>query len=308
MVITPIIQIYLPPVPNREEEFGEIGEFAYDYVQLLRRPEEDLGEIEFDTTEPRLIPNPSAEVSIFHRQIPGARPTSKRPGRPRRIVYRCYCQEAIESTYTSQYIAGVAFAVTAFVKHASISYYHLRIIYCLLAMNTTIGLVTNFGTASKINFWPRGERKSGLKWKMIDLVLPCNLIILFGFSIYLFCNKDEKFSNCYKHKLGPAVGTLVWFALLAFASFWGRSALSALQHVLFGIHVSGFVAFQSWQIQDLARTFRTKTPEPGQPDERSFTFGQILVLFMIVPLIGDFSAALIGIAPFQNLILNASIC
>lgn len=246
--------------------------------------------------------------------------------RRRRIVYRCYCQEAIESTYTSQYIAGVAFAVTAFVKHASISYYHLRIIYCLLAMNTTIGLVTNFGTASsKIRFRLGFDRKNnhgGSKWKMIDIILPFNMLILLAFSIYLFINnnKDERFSNCYKHKIGPAVGTLVWFLVLAIASYKGGGpARSALQHFWFSILISGFVAFQTWQIQDLARTFRTKSPEPGQPDERSFTFGQILVLFMIVPLIGDFLAALIGMykyntAPIYSKFfffffkLNASIC
>lgn len=30
-------------------------------------------------------------------------------------------------------------------------------------------------------------------------------------------------------------------------------------------------------------------------DENAFTFGQILVLFMVVPLIGDFTAALMGV-------------
>lgn len=164
-------------------------------------------------------------------------------------------------------------------------------------MNTTIGLVTNFGTASNIRnrlaYNPGG--KIGSKWKMIDIILPSNMAILLAFSIYLFLDKDEKFSNCYKYKLGPAVGTLVWFSALAVVSYKGGGpARSAFQHFWFSILVSGFVAFQTWQIQDLASIFRTKTPEPGQPDERSFTFGQILVLFMIVPLIGDFLAALIG--------------
>lgn len=164
-------------------------------------------------------------------------------------------------------------------------------------MNTTIGLVTNFGTASNIRnrlaYNPGGKIYS--KWKMIDIILPSNMTILFAFSIYLFLDKDEKFSNCYKYKIGPAVGTLVWFSALAVASYMGGGpARSASQHFWFSILVSGFVAFQTWQIQDLASIFRTKTPEPGQPDERSFTFGQILVLFMIVPLIGDFLAALIG--------------
>lgn len=295
LVITPIVQIHLPLVPSSDYEIGEVGGLAYGYVELRRRPEENMGVIEFDTLRIEPAPlNPFAVISISPQT--GIRPASTRLQRPRRMVYRCYCKEAIESTYTSRYIAGVAFAVTAFVKHDSISYYHLRVIYCLLALNTTIGLVTNFGTASKIKFLLGISRKSGLKWKMIDLVLPCNMIILFGFSVYLFCKKDGKLSDCYKHRLGPAVGTLVWFLLLAIVSYGGGPARSALQHVWFSILVSGFVAFQGWQIQDLARTFRTKAREPGKPDERSFTVGQILVLFMIVPLISDFSAALIGIA------------
>ena len=240
----------------------------------------------------------SKKISTGTGRTPGIETETETERRRRRIVYRCYCQEAIESTYTSQYIAGVAFAVTAFVKHTSISYYHLRVIYCLLAMNTTIGLVTNFGMASsKLKFRLASHRKDGskMKWKMIDIILPFNSLILLAFSIYLFINKDEKFSTCYKHKLGPAIGTLAWFGVLAQASYRGGGpARSAFEHLFFTILVSGFVSFQSWQIQDLARIFRTKTPEPGQPDERSFTFGQILVLFMIVPLIGDFSAALIG--------------
>lgn len=265
LVITPIVKIYLPPVPNREYEIGEFE---------LLRPDEDLGDIELDSGT-------------------ASRPTTTILDGRRRIVYRCYCQEAIESTYTSQYIAGVAFAVTALVKHKSISYYHLRIIYCLLTMNTTIGIVTNFLRSSKLKYLASPDRKSGSRRKMIDVVLPCNIFVLVGFSIYLFL-KDENFSGCYKYKLGPAIGSLVWFILLAYMSYIFRSAVA---HVWFSILVSAFVAFQSWQIQDLGRTFRTKAPDPEQPDERSFTFGQILVLFMIVPLIGDFSAGLIGIAP-----------
>ena len=58
--------------------------------------------------------------------------------------------------------------------------------------------------------------------------------------------------------------------------------------------MAGFVAFQSWQIWVLTRTFRKKPVAQGDTDENAFTFGQILVLFMVVPLIGDFTAALMG--------------
>ena len=49
MVITPIVQIYLPRVPQNDGDVvGVGGEFGDDDAELLQRPEEDLGEIELD--------------------------------------------------------------------------------------------------------------------------------------------------------------------------------------------------------------------------------------------------------------------
>lgn len=48
MVITPIVQIYLPRVPQNDGGVGGGSEFGDDDAELLQRPEEDLGEIELD--------------------------------------------------------------------------------------------------------------------------------------------------------------------------------------------------------------------------------------------------------------------
>lgn len=222
------------------------------------------------------------------------------PGEPRRLIYRCYCREAIQDTYTSQYIAGIAFVVTAFVKINTISYYHLRVIYCLLAMNSIIGVASNFDRDSRLRFQFRAQDRPNRpkKWKMIDFVYTINLAVFLAFSVYIFVRQDQNFSRCYKHNRLLVFATWFWFFCLSGStSFRGRGFRSAAFWLLFFLAMVGFVGFQSWQIWVLTRTFRKKSVAPGDTDENKFTFGQILVLFMVVPLIGDFFAALMGIKP-----------
>lgn len=224
--------------------------------------------------------------------MPGA------PGECPRLVYRCYCREAIQSAYTSQYIAGIAFVVTAFVKIHTISYYHLRVIYCLLAMNTVIGVASNFDRDSRIHYL---LGFSGLqdrpKWKMIDFVYMINIAVFSAFSLYIILKRDQNFSSCYKHSRPMVFATWFWFlGLSGLTLFYRKRFRSAAFWLLFFLSIAGFVGFLSWQIWVLTSTFRKKSVAPGEVDESSFTFGQILVLFMVVPLIGDFTAALMGIS------------
>lgn len=212
-----------------------------------------------------------------------------------RLKYRCYCREAIQDTYTSQYITGVAFVVTAFVKINTVSYYHLRVIYCLLAMNSIIGVASNFDRDSRLRFWIRLNHRPK-SWKMIDFVYVVNLVVFFAFSIFIFVKQDQNFSRCYKHSRGMILATWFWFAFLCTSTFLnGNIKFRGAGIWLFiFLAMAGFVGFQSWQIWVLTRTFRKKEVAEGDTDENAFTFGQILVLFMVVPLIGDFTAALMG--------------
>lgn len=219
-----------------------------------------------------------------------------------RLVYRCYCREAVQNAYTSQYIAGIAFVVTAFVKHKTISYYHLRVIYCLLAMNSVIGVASNLDRSSKLRslLWlSRRQRTRQPKWKMIDFVYTINLAVFWAFSLYVFIKQDTNFSSCYKHNRIMIFATCLWFFWLSAMTLSSKKARpSAAVWLIFFLGVAGFVGFESWQIWVLTSTFRQRKSSgalPGMTDEKTFTFGQILVLFMIVPLVGDFTAAWMGI-------------
>lgn len=268
LVITPIVQLYIPIV-RPENELHEAGE-----VEL--------------TSSSRTPEQPQAVVQTI---APGA------PGEPPRLIYRCYCREAIQGAYTSQYITGVAFAVTAFVKINTISYYHLRVIYCLLAMNSIIGVASNFDRDSRLRFWARSSqaRVRPQSWKMIDFVYMINLVVFLAFSVYIFVKQDQNFSRCYKHNRILVFATWYWFfGLSGLTVIFGQRVRSAILWLVVFLAMAGFVAFQSWQIWVLTRTFRKKPVAQGDTDENAFTFGQILVLFMVVPLVGDFTAALMG--------------
>lgn len=268
LVITPIVQLYIPIV-RPEDEW------------------QDAGEVELESSS-RMPERPEA---IGQTIVPGA------PGEPSRLIYRCYCREAIQDAYTSQYITGIAFVVTAFVKINTISYYHLRVIYCLLAMNSIIGVASNFDRDSRLRFWMRSSR-AGVRpksVKMIDFVYVINLAVLLAFTVYVFVKQDPNFSRCYKHNRILVFATYFWFCGLSTLTLvFGKRVRSAILWLVVFLAMAGFVSFQSWQIWVLTRTFRKKAVAQGDTDENAFTFGQILVLFMVVPLIGDFTAALMG--------------
>lgn len=265
------------------------------YIPIVQPEDEwrEAGEVEL--TSSSRTPEQQRPEALGQTLVLGA------PGEPPRLIYRCYCREAIQDAYTSQYITGVAFVVTAFVKINTISYYHLRVIYCLLAMNSIIGIASNFDRDSRLRLWrSRWSRNAGggrpKSWKMIDFVYMINLAVFLAFSIFIFIKQDGNFSRCYKHNRILAFATWYWFFGLSGLTwiFGNRAIRSAFVWLGVFLAMAGFVAFQSWQIWVLTRTFRPKTVAQGDTDENAFTFGQILVLFMVVPLVGDFTAALMG--------------
>lgn len=275
LVITPIVQLYIPIVRPEEErqEAGELEHGAWPTELMIPLEARD---------EPPRINLRESMIRLEARD------------EPPRLVYRCSCREAVQNAYTSQYIAGIAFVVTAFVKKNSLSYYHLRVIYSLLAMNSVIGAVSTFDRDSRLAYLV-GGRYGAKKWKMIDFVYMINVAVFCAFAVYIFIKRDPNFSNCYKNNRPMVFATWFWFGGLCALTVlrWGffRSAAGWL---FFTLAVAGFVGFQSWQIWVLTRTFRKRAVAPGEADESTFTFGQILVLFMIVPLVGDFAAGMMG--------------
>ncbi len=258
LVITPIVQLYIPIIPAEEEQ-------------------QAVGQLDV--------------TSLEATSAPGV------PGKPPRMVYRCYCREAIQNTYTSQYIAGFAFAITAFVKNSSMSYYHLRVIYCLITMNSVIELASNFDRVSKLCF--RSNRRDRPNWKMIDLVYVINIAIVWAFTGYVGIKQDAQFVRCYEYNGTIIFVTWCWFSDLCLPTFIKRRRShlhSAGVWLTFFFLVAGLVGFLSSQIWVTTSTFQKRAVALGEADESTFTFGQIMVLFMVVPLIEDFTAAMISMS------------
>jgi hypothetical protein len=60
----------------------------------------------------------------------------------------CGLREAVVSTFTSQYVAGVAYIVVAFIRREETTYYHLRIIHGLCGINLVVGVVSEYNRRS----------------------------------------------------------------------------------------------------------------------------------------------------------------
>jgi hypothetical protein len=263
MVVTPIVGIYLPPVGAGDVPLQDLEE-----VQLI-------------------------EASGYDRREPGADP---------QYIYRCHCQEAVQDTYTSQYVAGLAFIVTAFLIETEISYYHFRVIHCIVSMHSTIGLMSNYHRQSFLSFLVRyitsyffGERPrwEDLKFKMIDFALLLNVVLLWAFTIFIPFHRDTCFDLCYKNDIWTFVGSSLAFLVLLCMAMFGNGCHNSFGAMLFTFCIAGYTAFQSWQFQSLTQTFRPTQLAPGTSSESIFSFGQILVFFMIFPLVADYIGALL---------------
>jgi hypothetical protein len=155
------------------------------------------------------------------------------------FIYRCSCREAIQSTYTSQYIAGVAFMVTTFVKTKEVSYYHLRAIYCIVLMHSTIGGVCIFDRetyfrrrfSGLMSRWQGQENESDRsqcksEFKMRDFALTLNQCLLFGFTIFIAVGRDKDFDQCYKLSQSMFIISFLGLELLMGLAIWNNGRYS----------------------------------------------------------------------------------
>ncbi len=55
-----------------------------------------------------------------------------------------HCSKALLAVFTGQYVIGLAYIVVAFVKHAEVSYYHLRVILGLCSITLAVGVVSEY--------------------------------------------------------------------------------------------------------------------------------------------------------------------
>ncbi|KAH6721151.1 hypothetical protein BKA61DRAFT_152162 [Leptodontidium sp. MPI-SDFR-AT-0119] len=341
MIVTPIISFYLPPVPTRiasgpdvipmqveelqiQEASGfrrperditvasgpnvipmQVEELQIQEASGFRRPERDITVEELQIQEASGFRRPERDITVEELQIQEASGfrLPERDTTPR-YLYRCYCQQTIESTYTSQYISGVAFIVTAFVKWREISPYHLRVIYSIVSMHTIIGLVANYGRQSLLSLSfarlclgaDRAPSWDRLVYKALDSAVLLNLLLLSIFTVLVpvYSYRDQCFQSCYDKNTWTYAVSVVFFYYLLIFSIQQNGDNGPLGWTIFTSFITLFIVFQVWQFRELTRIFRPVALPLGISSELTFSFGQILVLFMIFPLVTEFLGALYG--------------
>lgn len=161
-----------------------------------------------------------------------------------------------------------------------------------------MGMMSNYERQSVLSFGlafllRRVKTKKKLKLKMMDIAFSIKVALHLAFTVFVLTQRQRCFRRCYPKDLATYLGSsLAWSALLII-SIHKNGNHSPLGYAIFAFCVSGYIAFQSWQFQSLTQTFRPVQVAPGVASEKVFSFGQILILFMIVPLISDYMAALL---------------
>ena len=206
--------------------------------------------------------------------------------------------EALQSTYTSQYITGVAYVVTTFIRWKTTSQYHRNAVFCLVAINSTVGLIVNFDRPFILGFRVQVGKngRRGFRWKtlhMVDFGLLLTLLVFIAFGISTLVAQDEHFMECFKGWRIFISCSLIGFGLMCFFVMKRtKGPRSTLAWLTFIIAVGLFLAAQSLYFKRLTQKFRSQ--DSNGSDETVISFGQILVLFMIVPIVADFTAGMIG--------------
>jgi hypothetical protein len=310
MVVTPIISMYLPPVgaggiptgpPPEDLEGIELSIFP----RLSRTGlPEDFEEIEISAQSGRYQPEPPQDPEELELSEVSGRSVRENPGARPRYIYRCHCRQVIGDTYTSQYVAGLAFMLTAFLKWKEISPYHFRVIYCVVSVHSILGLVANYDRQSFLSFILFGHMDKRLighdgsrmkfKFKMADFAFLLSLALFVAFSIFVPLRTSSCFSACYTIDTKVFGVSAASFVVLLNMALVGNGGHGPFAWTFFTFCTVGYLAFQTWQFHHLTQVFRPAKLPPGASNENLFSFGQILVFFMIFPLIADFYAALLG--------------
>ena len=215
-----------------------------------------------------------------------------------RAKWPCQAAEALQNTYTSQYITGIAFVVATFAKWNSTSQYHRNVVFCLVAMNSMVGAIVNFDRPFILGYRVQAsvDGKRGFNSKtlrMVDFALLFTLLVFVGFGFSTLVALDDQFERCFKHWTELLIASMACFGVLgAIVVKPTRGPRSSIAWLVFIIATALFISFQSVLFRRMTRVFRPR--EFNTNSETVFSFGQILVLFMIFPLIADFTAGMIG--------------
>lgn len=121
----------------------------------------------------------------------------------------------------------------------------------------------------------------------MDFAFLLDLLVFIGFATCTIAARDDRFDYCF---LGASTGFFCILICIVMKKIQGsRSPIAWLVSI---VAVTLFMIFQSIRFQHLTRMFRPQGNSPNS--ETVFSFGQILVLFMIFPLVANFTAGMIG--------------
>ncbi|KAF2190331.1 hypothetical protein K469DRAFT_682436 [Zopfia rhizophila CBS 207.26] len=222
--------------------------------------------------------------------------------------------EAIVTAFTGQYIAACAYMIVAFIKHAELSLYHLRVIHSLCSISLAVGVVSQYNRVALRWFRP-AEREEGTGGRYFNMPFVAFLILLglyWAFTIYTLIfrhSRDKNFRDCVIPNSTDALFIFLTFGTSTLLTFikiivWrvqsaGRgldepltdSEQSRVTTWLFTfcciiVHV-GCQAAILFTIRNGLYRHQSRTNS-----ELEFGFGQLMVLFMVFQLVVEFTKGL----------------
>ncbi|KAK6525415.1 hypothetical protein TWF694_005554 [Orbilia ellipsospora] len=250
-----------------------------------------------------------------HRSAAGAAGSSTgQTGVTSLPISLCHCLEAVNSVYCAQSITGIAYALLGLIKIRDTDVYHQAFIFCTLITQVGMGTIvmyhenlihgpegkgvapgtersTVFNTIIRLLPFAPDARKKWNRVHVMDLAYKLCIVISFVTTI-VKATRDADFRQCYSGWIVMVVSLMVLnlvSAKFVYLRWKGGSHLHYVFCLIFAVLTTS--GAQLW-LYKLAKTFRPARIEGGS-DESDLTFGQALVLFMLVPLFIDFFSGLI---------------
>ncbi|KAF3921837.1 hypothetical protein AA313_de0206239 [Arthrobotrys entomopaga] len=250
-----------------------------------------------------------------------ARTTGPPTGRTEITALRlslCHCVEAINSVYCAQSITGVAYALLGLIKIRDTDAYHQAFIFCILITQVGMGTIVMYhenlihGPKSQGTPIASTEHRMAVLNTILKLLPFLNLsdtrrkwnrvrimdvayklcIVMSAVTTIVKAARDDNFRQCYPTWIFMIVPLLLLSYVSAKFVYWewkGASHLHYIWCLLFAILTTA--GAQVW-LYILAKKFRPARIGGGS-DESDLTFGQALVLFMLVPLFIEFFSGFI---------------
>ncbi|KAF2180358.1 hypothetical protein K469DRAFT_277944 [Zopfia rhizophila CBS 207.26] len=242
-----------------------------------------------------------------------------------RFQYKSACRVSLNRAYGAQYIVGISYITIGLIKGHELSPYHARLLLALAAMNLAVAHVVVFerhdshfelGKKAK-SFLVRlatsiirsflvkvlrrdvsdtsdheREHTEGDTLGMADVFFIANLLFLHAFALrtLIKIGDDDQYRQCTRQPFLPILDWIWGSApalLFIHMKLPSTGRRSPLRRLGFTLAIIGLIIYEAIVFQSTKWVFQNKmTANMPQPAE--FSFGQIMVLTMIAPLVIDY--------------------